>query len=227
MHSALIVEDDSTLCRVISDNFSNRGYHVEVAGDGETAIEKTLTIHPDLIVLDVMLPAVNGFEVCRYLRQEGVRTPIIFLTAKGEESDILLGLGLGADDYLAKPFSIRELLARSEAILRRADAGAGHREGESLEFGEFRLEPASRKLRNGTGESVKLSPKEYELLAFFLAHRGEALSRDRIMDGVWGYDARVTSRSIDRFVTNLRKIIETRPGEHIETVREYGYRFRD
>ena len=227
MPKVLIVEDDPTLLRGVSDNFASRDYTVDMAADGETAIEKALHGNPDLIVLDVMLPKVNGYEICRYLRQENIHTPIIFLTAKSEESDILLGLGLGADDYLAKPFSIKELLARAEAILRRAEPDTKTKVEMPCEFGRFELDRKSRKLRNAqTAVPVKLSPKEYELLDFFLTHQGEALSRQQIMDSVWGYDARVTSRSVDRFVTTLRKKIEETPGEFIETVREFGYRFR-
>tara|TARA_R110002096_G_scaffold387471_8_gene581675 strand:+ start:203 stop:898 length:696 start_codon:yes stop_codon:yes gene_type:complete len=225
MHSVLIVEDDSTLLRGIGDNFAANGYLVDTAENGEIGIEKAMRGRPDLIVLDVMLPKVNGYEVCRHLRQEGFSSPIIFLTAKGEESDILLGLGLGADDYLAKPFSIKELLARAAAVLRR---GGEDRKSldENLSFGGFRLDLKARKLKTAEGKPVKLSPKEYELLVMFLKHRGEALSRSQIMDEVWGYGSRVTLRSVDRFVTSLRKTIETEQGEFIETIREFGYRFR-
>ncbi len=223
----LIVEDDTTLLRVVSDNFASRSFEVDTAVDGEEAIEKATRFSADLIILDVMIPKVNGYEVCRYLRQEGIRTPIIFLTAKGEESDILLGLGLGADDYLAKPFSIRELLARAEAVLRRAENRSPEKQEKSkFNFGDFQLDFSARKLRGAEGKAIKLSPREYQLLAFLVRHGGEALSREQIMDSVWGFGARVTTRSIDRFITTLRKKIESHPGEFIETIREYGYRFR-
>lgn len=225
-HRILLVEDDPTLLRGVSDNFRNRGYRVETAMDGERASDLALREEFDLIVLDVMIPKVNGYEVCRYLRGENCRTPIIFLTARNEESDLLLGLGLGADDYMTKPFSIRELLARIEAVLRRAANERSAAVGDSNRFGRFVLDTASRKLRDEEAGPVKLSPKEYELLSFLLEKRGTALSRERIMDEVWGHDCRVTTRSIDRFVTQLRKVIETRHGEWIETIREYGYRFR-
>ncbi len=225
--TVLIVEDDSTLRRVVSDNFVSRGYSVVGVEDGNRAIEVAMERRFDLIILDVMLPLANGYEVCRYLRQEGVETPVIFLTAKGEESDILLGLGLGGDDYLTKPFSIRVLLARAEAILRRStDLTNEVAATTDFSFGRFTLDRGARKLRDQTGEPVKLSPREYDLLEFFLRHRGEALRRDRIMDQVWGYGSQVTLRSVDRFVTSLRRILEERPGEFIETVREFGYRFR-
>lgn len=226
-YSVLIVEDDSTLRRVVSDNFVSRGYSVVGVEDGNRAIEEAIARRFDLIILDVMLPLANGYEVCRYLRQEGVETPIVFLTAKGEESDILLGLGLGGDDYLTKPFSIRVLLARAEAILRRSNEIANEAVAETgFSFGRFNLDVGARKLRDESGKPVKLSPREYDLLEFFLRHRGEALRRDRIMDQVWGHGAQVTLRSVDRFVTSLRRILEDQPGEFIETVREFGYRFR-
>lgn len=225
----LIVEDDPALLRGVADNFTARGYHVETASDGERGLEKARRLKLDLAILDVMLPRINGYEICRYLRQEGRALPVVFMTAKGEESDVLLGLGLGADDYVRKPFGIRELLARVEAVLRRTGSAAdpGKGDEERFEFDGFVLDRRSRSLRHPGGEAVELSPKEYGLLDFFCGHAGQALSRDAIMDEVWGYDSRVTSRSIDRFVTNLRKKIETDP-EHprIETIREYGYRFR-
>lgn len=226
IYRILLVEDDPTLLRGVSDNFASQGYLVETAMDGESAAVRALDGNFDLIVLDVMIPKVNGYEVCRYLRGEGCRSPIIFLTARNEESDLLLGLGLGADDYVTKPFSIRELLARAEAVLRRSVKPASPGPVDALRFGSFHLDQDSRKLRDDKKGWVKLSPKEYQLLAFFLERRGQALSRDQIMSGVWGHDSRVTSRSIDRFVTQLRKVIETEQGQWIETIREYGYRFR-
>ncbi|MEO0416019.1 MAG: response regulator transcription factor [Verrucomicrobiota bacterium] len=222
----LIVEDDTTLLRVVADNFDDHHYQVTTTGDGQDAIDLALAQKFDLIVLDVMLPRVNGYEICRFLRAEKIDTPIIFLTAKSEESDQLLGLGLGADDYLAKPFSIKVLLARAEAILRRSQASSAEATTD-YHFGRFLLDTAAHRLMNRDDElSVSLSPKEYRLLHYLLDHRGIALSRDQIMNEVWGYDSRVTPRTIDRFVTSLRKKIETSPSEHIETIREFGYRFR-
>jgi len=222
----LVVEDDPALLRGITDNFRHEGFQVDTAEDGERAIEMAMNGSPDIVILDVMLPKVNGYEVCRYLRQENLTTPILFLTAKGEESDVLLGLGLGGDDYVVKPFRIRELVARVEAILRRSTTGSnGDAEDES--FGKFVLERRARRLRTKDGETVGLSPKEYDLLDYFLRNRGRALSREKIMLAVWGAAAAVTFRSVDRFVTHLRKILESEPGEHIETIRGFGYRFRN
>ncbi len=226
----LIVEDDPALLRGVSDNFAARGYQVDCASDGERGLEKARRTRFDLAILDVMLPRINGYEICRYLRQEGLPVPVIFTTAKSEESDVLLGLGLGADDYLRKPFGIRELLARAEAVLRRSEGeGSGLVSGEEDElcFGGFVLDRRARILRKAGGGRVELSPKEYALLDFFSRHPRRALSREAIMDEVWGYDARVTLRSIDRFVTTLRRKIESDPVRpHIETIREFGYRFR-
>lgn len=227
MKQVLIVEDDPALLRGLSDNFAARGYGVETAMEGELALKKARRENVDLIVLDVMLPRVNGYEICRVLRREGSAVPIIFLTAKGEESDKLLGLGLGGDDYLTKPFSIAELLARAEAVLRRAGRSEAV-EDEKIRFGGFVLDRGAHVLRRADGSVVSLSPKEYRLLSFFADHPGRAMSRDEIMNSVWEYDSRVTCRSIDRFVTTLRKKIETDPRrpEWIETIREFGYRFR-
>lgn len=222
----LIVEDDPTLLRVLSDTFSAKKFRVTTAADGERALHLAAAQSFDIIILDVMLPYVNGYEICRHLRSENIETPIIFLTAKSEESDILLGLGLGGDDYLAKPFSIKELMARIEAILRRVGTTTENPGDSALKFGEFELDEFSHELRKADGTPVKLSPKEYDLLAFMIRHSGEALSRQRIMDSVWGYESQVTFRSIDRFVTTLRKKIESHNGQHIETIREFGYRFK-
>lgn len=221
-----IVEDDPTLLRVLSDTFAAKEFQVATAADGEKALQLATRRTFDIIILDVMLPLVNGYEICRHLRSENIETPIIFLTAKSEESDVLLGLGLGGDDYLAKPFSIKELMARIEAVLRRSGSVEKTADQSALKFGEFELDRFSHKLRKADGSPVKLSPKEYDLLAFMIEHNGEALSRQRIMDSVWGYESQVTFRSIDRFVTTLRKKIEQHSGQHIETIREFGYRFK-
>lgn len=227
----LIIEDDPALLRGVSDNFAARGYQVESASDGERGLEKARKLKIDLVILDVMLPRINGYEICRYLRQERFAMPILFVTAKCEESDALLGLGLGADDYIRKPFGLRELLARVEAVLRRSDIhtnASGNEIENPVRFGDFVFDPGSHRLTTVSGEDVELSPTEYSLLACFVSHLGRALSREDIMNEVWGYDSRVTNRSIDRFVTTLRKKIETDQAHphHIETIREFGYRFQ-
>jgi DNA-binding response OmpR family regulator len=222
METILIVEDDPTMLRGLKDNFEFQGYRVLTAEDGEEGLNTALNAKPDLIVLDIMLPKINGYEVCRLLRKEHLTMPIIMLTAKGEESDIVLGLNLGADDYVTKPFSIKELLARAEALLRRTRAD----EPDVYEFGDCTLNIAARKLTRG-GEEVKLSPKEFKLLEMFVTRPGRALSRDEILNFAWGYDAFVGARAVDRFVTTLRNKIEPDPHNpiYIHTIREIGYKF--
>jgi DNA-binding response OmpR family regulator len=222
MDTVLIIEDDATLSRGLKDNFAFQGYGVMLAADGEKGLELAVNARPALIVLDLMLPKMNGYEVCRRLRREGLDMPILVLTAKGEESDVVLGLELGADDYVKKPFSIRELLARAEALMRRRRSG----EGERWSFGDYALDVQARTLTR-TGKPVEVSPKEFALLHFFLQRAGRALSREEILNHVWGYDVSVTPRSIDRFVATLRRKIERDPHhpEHILTAREFGYKF--
>ncbi len=177
----LIVEDDATLLRGLKDNFVTRGCVVDTAADGETGLEAALSGNHDLVLLDIMIPKVNGYEICRAMRERAIEVPIIILTAKGQEEDIILGLNLGADDYVTKPFRIRELLARANAFLRRRNMQAA----EVLRFGAFELDPTAHKLfRNG--KEVELTGKEFRLLEYFVLRRGRALARDGILDAVWG-----------------------------------------
>jgi DNA-binding response OmpR family regulator len=218
----LIVEDDPTLLRVLKDNFEFCGYTVTTASDGKTGWEAVRRVAPDLIILDLMLPQINGYDLCRRIRHESMTMPIIMLTAKAQEADVVLGLDLGADDYVTKPFSVDVLLARVNARLRRQ-----HDDAETAtEFGDCRLEWASRKLFR-RGREIPLTPKEFGLLAFFARNKGRALSRDQILDAVWGQDLIVAPRSVDRCVNTLRQKIED-DAEHprwIATVRPLGYRF--
>jgi len=222
MDTILIIEDDPTMLRALKDNFEFKSYRVLTAVDGEEGLNSALNEKPDLILLDIMLPKINGYEVCRLIRKEKLDMPIIMLTAKGEESDIVLGLNLGADDYVTKPFSIRELLARTEAMLRRRKRA----EQDIYEFADFRLEIPARKLTRKADE-IKLSPKEFNLLEFFVQKQGRALTRDEILNAVWGYDCYIGPRSIDRFITTLRNKIEPDPHDpkFIHTIREIGYKF--
>jgi DNA-binding response OmpR family regulator len=222
METVLIIEDDPTMLRGLRDNFEFKGYKVLTASDGEKGLDAALNAKPDLILLDIMLPKINGYEICRLIREQKLGMPIIMLTAKGEESDIVLGLNLGADDYVTKPFSIKELLARAAAFLRRAK-----KEVQDIhEFGCYRLDISARRLTR-KGKEIELSPKEFDLLAFFITKQGRALTRDEILNAVWGYDCIVTPRSIDRFVTTLRDKIEPDPSKpvFIHTIRQIGYRF--
>ena len=222
METVLIVEDDPTMLRGLKDNFEFKGYSVVTAADGEEGLNAALNNSPDLIILDIMLPKINGYEVCRLVRQEQLEMPIIMLTAKGQESDIVLGLNLGADDYVTKPFSIKELLARAAAFLRRTKQA----EENVYEFADYRLDIGARTLTHH-GNEVKLSPKEFNLLQFFVKKPGRALTRNEILNKVWGYEYFVGPRSIDRFVTTLRNKIEPDPRNptYIRTIREVGYKF--
>ena len=220
--TVLIVEDDPTMLRVLRDNFEYSGYVVETAGDGEQGSRAALDRKVDLIILDIMLPGINGYEICRRVREKGLDVPIIMLTAKGQESDVVLGLNLGADDYVTKPFSTKELLARAEAFLRRRR----QKEPKVYRFGQCELHMASRRLVRD-GVEVPLTPKEFSLLALFARQPGRALTRDEILRCVWGDDLLVTTRSVDRFINTLRKKIEPDPKRTtlIKTIRNIGYRF--
>ncbi len=222
METVLIIEDDPTMLRGLKDNFEYCGYKVLTAADGEKGLNAALDSKPDLVVLDIMLPKINGYEICRLIRKEKLDMPIIMLTAKGEESDIILGLNLGADDYVTKPFSIKELLARAEAFLRR------RREKQPViyKFGQYALDTNGRTLSRN-GKPVELTPREYALLEFFVQHQGRALTRDEILNKVWGYNSFVTDRSVDRFITTLRNKIEQNPAnpKYIHTMRQVGYKF--
>ncbi len=220
----LVVEDDPSLLRGVMDNLKFAGYSVVSAETGDSAIEKALSEKPDLMLLDIMLPKVNGYEVCRYLREEGMEFPILMLTAKGEVSDKVLGLRIGADDYITKPFDIRELLARVEAFLRRRRAA----QSEVRQFGEFVLDQGSHCLRRN-GEEIVLTPKEYGLLDYLLRHAGRAVTREEILDAVWGREIFVSGRSVDRCINTLRTKIErdARNPRWIRTIRDLGYRFEE
>jgi DNA-binding response OmpR family regulator len=220
-NTILIIEDEPALLRGLKDNFEAQGYQVRTANNGRKGLDTLLKAPPDLLLLDLMLPAVNGYEICRAARASKLEMPIIMLTAKGQEEDIVRGLELGADDYVTKPFGIRELVARVKALLRR-------RPGESREvaFGDCRLDREAHKLFR-RGVEVPLTAKEFRLLEFFLKRAGRALARETILDAVWGQEVLVTDRSVDRCVTTLRAKIE--PEAHspvfIQTIRDIGYRF--
>ncbi len=221
-HSVLIVEDDPAMLRGLSDNFRSQDYDVRTASDGHTAMDLALTEPADLILLDIMLPGANGYEICRKIREQQVQSTIIMLTAKGQEDDIIRGLELGADDYVTKPFSIRELLARAKAFLRRRQ----DEDSQQIKFGSFLLDIASHKLHKDTQE-VTLTSKEFQLLAYMALRPGRALTRGDILDAVWGANVIVTTRSVDRCVTTLRGKIEDDPRKPrwIQTIRDVGYRF--
>ncbi len=228
----LVVEDDLTLLETLEYNLAGEGYEVITAADGLTALEVAREEQPDLIVLDLMLPHLDGFEVCRILRRE-TSVPILMLTARTDEVDRVVGLEVGADDYLTKPFSMRELLARVKALLRRVrlirEEMVGERDlskAEQLVFGDLVIDLDRREVLVG-GETLRLKPKEFELLVFLARHPGMALSRDLLLERVWGWDYGGGSRTVDVHVRWLREKVETDPAnpERIVTVRGVGYCF--
>jgi DNA-binding response OmpR family regulator len=220
----LVVEDDRSTRMALTENLRFEGYQVLSAADGEEGLRLAVDRRPDLIILDVMLPKMNGYEVCETLRKHGIMTPVLMLTAKGQEYDRVLGLEIGADDYIVKPFSVRELTARVKAHLRREKRLKS--EEEPIEFGDCRLDSDKHSLFKGDKE-IALTRTEFELLRYFAAHAGRVLSRQALLNAVWGYDYYGTDRTVDRFVTVLRKKIEDDAGEprHILTVHGSGYRF--
>jgi DNA-binding response OmpR family regulator len=217
----LLIEDEPALARGLADTLRARGFEVEVASDGERGLDAALAGRADLILLDLMLPKVNGYEICRAVRAQGIDAPIVMLTAKGQEPDVILGLNLGADDYVTKPFGTGELIARMQAFLRRRGTVP-----PVVRFGDCELDLRARRVRRG-GADVELTAKEFALLAYFAARPGCALSRDAILNAVWGSSVFVTPRSIDRCVTTLRAKIEPDPRNptFIQTIRDIGYRF--
>ena len=221
MSRILVVEDEATIARALEDDFRSQGYDVELAADGRMGFEKARTNAFDLVVLDVMLPGKDGFDVCRDLRRAGTRTPILMLTAKTHEAEKVLGLELGADDYVTKPYSRRELQARVKALLRRSADGAP----ETSCFGDVEVDFARGEIRRG-GRSVEVTPLEFRVLAAFVRHPGHVLTRQQLLDEAWGRDLFVTDRVVDNQVTNLRKKLEPDPSHprYVVTVVGQGYR---
>ena len=223
MSRILIVEDEADIALGLSDDLTLEGHQVEVVGDGETAATRGREPAWDLIVLDVMLPRKDGFEVCRELRRGGVDTPIILLTAKTQEAEKVLGLELGADDYVTKPFSPRELRARIKAILRRRAPVAAD---EIFHFGDVDVDFARAEVRRD-GRTVDLTKLEFKLLETFIRRRGRLLTRDQLLEAAWDHDVHVTDRAVDAHIVNLRKKIEPHPAAptFLLSVRGLGYRF--
>jgi two-component system alkaline phosphatase synthesis response regulator PhoP len=226
----LLVEDEPGLQLTLSDRLAAEGYDVETAGDGDLGLARALTGAFDLVVLDVMLPKRDGFDVCRTLRQQGITTPILMLTARGQLVDRVVGLKLGADDYLVKPFEAMELLARIEALLRRAGNGAAPPAGTAgatrVEFDDVTGDTRKAEVMKG-GVAVELSAKEFHLLRYFLEHRGATISRDELLQEVWGYEHTPSTRTVDVHVAWLRQKLETSPKtpQLILTVHGLGYKF--
>ena len=223
MTRILVVEDEPGIALGLEDDLKMEGYHVETAADGLTAARRAREGAFDLILLDVMLPGKDGFEVCRELRRAGLRTPILMLTAKAQEAEKVMGLELGADDYVTKPFGSRELRARIKALLRR---GAGGPEQGCYRFGDVEVDFDAGELRRN-GHAVELTAIEFKLLSLFVRARGRVLSRDKLLDGVWGADTFATDRIVDNHIANLRRKIEPDPANprFLRNLRGLGYRF--
>ena len=223
MPRVLIVEDDDAMSVALADGFAYEGYRVAVARDGAAGLDRATAEPPDLVILDVMLPRMTGLDVCRRLRSAGSAVPIIMLTARVQEADKVLGLKLGADDYVTKPFGFLELLARAEAVLRRA--GGRRPDLETIEIGGLEVDFRRHEARKD-GRPVDLTPRELELLRYFVEHRGEVLSRERLLDAVWGYNAIPFTRTVDMHVAKLRKKVETDPASPrlLLTVHRLGYK---
>jgi len=230
MAKIAVIEDDRTLADLLKYNLSREGFAVFTAGDGNSGLELIRREKPDAIIMDVMLPGMDGFELTRLLRRESA-APVLMLTARSDEIDKVLGLELGSDDYLTKPFSMRELLARVKAMLRRGELAkqeATAAEGTILKVGEIELDP-SRHVLTVSGSAIDVTPKEFDLLSFLMTNPGQVFSREGLLDRVWGYDYPGDTRTVDVHVRWLRQKIEGDPSrpKHILTVRGVGYKFEE
>jgi two-component system, OmpR family, alkaline phosphatase synthesis response regulator PhoP len=226
MRTILLVEDEAGLVLTLTDRFRREGYAIEHAGDGRTGLERASAEAFDLVILDVMLPEMDGFEVCRQLRHRGIAVPVIMLTARGHVADKVSGLKLGADDYVTKPFEMVELLARVEARLRRPSEPAAAPGLPSFRFGDIAVDFRSAEVTRG-GAPVDLSAREYRLLQYLIEHRGATVSREELLKEVWGYDSMPLTRTVDVHVAWLRQKLEpnARRPTYIQTVHGLGYKF--
>jgi DNA-binding response OmpR family regulator len=232
MSRILVIEDNADLAFGLRNNLEIEGYEVEVSGDGAAGLERARRSPPDLVILDLMLPKLDGFRLLKAIRQGALAMPVLILTARGEEADKVRGLKLGADDYVTKPFGVLEILARVEALLRRRpDLPGAKTAGPTLgteRFGDVAIDLASRTVSRA-GNDVEVAPKEYDLLVALVARRGAVVSRQELMREVWGYSDAVISRTIDTHIAELRRKLEADPAapRHILTVRKVGYRLKE
>ena len=226
MKRILVIEDEPQMLLGLRDNLELEGYEVATASDGDEGLQKATSFQPDLVILDVMLPRKNGFDVCRELRARGTVTPVVMLTARSQETDKVLGLELGADDYVTKPFSITELLARVRAVLRRTSTRPAGTPADSYRIGDLEIDFRIHQARRGK-QRVEFTAREFELLRYFVTHIGQVVTREQILNEVWGYEEFPTTRTIDNFVAKLRQKIERSPHapEHILTIHGSGYKF--
>lgn len=224
METILVVEDDPSILRGLELNLQVEGYSVITCSDGEDGLKQALERRPDVVLLDVMLPKLSGFDVCRQLRKQGLKMPIIMLTAKNQEIDKIMGLELGADDYVTKPFSVAEVVARVNAVVRRSKQFETHE--ASYTFGAFNLDVKGQVLRKND-KQIELSQKEFLMLKLFLENEGKVLSRQEILAKVWGFDYYGTDRTVDNFINKLRQKVEDDINKpiHILTMRGSGYKF--
>jgi DNA-binding response OmpR family regulator len=222
--TVLVIEDDAAILRGLADNLKYEGYEVFTAADGETGYRLQKVHKPELIILDLMLPRLSGLELCRKLRREGVQTPILMLTARSEESDRVIGLDIGADDYVTKPFSVPELMARVRALLRRIQSAAGL--PDDLQFGDVEVD-FRRYVARRCGKLVEMTRKEFATLRLLVARAGEVVTRDELLNEVWGYESFPVSRTVDNHIAGLRAKLERDPARpvHIRTVHGVGYKF--
>ncbi|HEX9108434.1 MAG TPA: response regulator transcription factor [Longimicrobiales bacterium] len=228
MSTVLIIEDNPDLAFGLVNNLEIDGHHVELVQDGAQGLERARTLRPDLVILDLMLPGLNGYEVLKRLREAGMQTPVLILSARSEEADKLRGFRYGADDYVTKPFSLLEMLARVDALLRRGRAnGSTAQTGAVRRFGDVEVDTATHSVRKA-GAEVALSPKAYELLAALLELDGKVVSRSDLLKRVWGFRTAVMSRTVDTHIVELRRKLEDDPANprHILTIRKTGYRLQ-
>jgi DNA-binding response OmpR family regulator len=228
MEKVLIIEDESSILKGLKDNLKDEGYQVSTAQDGQKGLEKALAEDVDLVLLDVMLPGMNGFDVCKSIKLKKIALPVIMLTAKSKESDKILGLELGADDYITKPFGINEVLARIKAVLRRVEI---HKKAkgtklDSYEFGDIKLDFVKLEAFKGK-KKIKFSKREFDVLSYMIKRKGEVISRNDLLDVVWGYDVFPTTRTVDNFIARIRKQVEPKPAKpkYILSIRSVGYKF--
>ena len=220
----LIIEDDISILRGLNDNLTFEGYQVFTASDGQEGLNLALEKHIDLLLLDIMLPGINGYEICRRLKNEKPELPIIMITARGAEMDTITGLDTGADDYITKPFSIPELLARVRAVLRRSESN--HNETEVYSFSNVTLD-FKKFLASVENKEIELTSKEFAIMKYFIEHEGEVVHRHDLLDKVWGYTVTPSTRTVDNYILGLRKKLEEDPSnpKHILSIRGIGYKF--
>ncbi|MGB2705699.1 MAG: response regulator transcription factor [Candidatus Omnitrophota bacterium] len=227
MPKVLIIEDEVSLLSGLRDNLEGEGYKVSTASDGKKGLEKALKENVDIVLLDIMLPGMSGFDICKEIKSKKLTLPIVMLTAKAKEADKILGLELGADDYITKPFSVNELLARIKAVLRRVKIhkDAKQKKINSYEFGNIKVDFVKFEAYKGK-KKLRLSKREFEILEYMIKRKNEVVSRNDLLDVVWGYDVYPTTRTVDNFIARIRKQIEEKPPKpkYIQSIRSAGYK---